>query len=354
MTSTISAGILNLCPQMRPLSFVAPLLVAACSAKHPIAQAQAAGAQDVIFTGMCDASGAVALTDTLFAVADDEDNLLRIYDARRGGAAVATSDPLSDMALDLASTGKHKHAKKPRELDIEGATRLGDLALWITSHGRSSSGKERPERLVLFGTTAPAGAARIERVGAPYVHLMDELTSDPRFSAFGLAAAAELAPKEPGGLNIEGLTERPDGAVFVGFRNPVPGGKALLVPLLNPLPVLNGARASFGDPVLLDLGGLGVRSLSWWRGRYLIAAGHFADGAASRLMMWDGNGAPQPITGVDLQHFNPEAFFTPERVNRILVLSDDGSDVIDGVACKRLSDAGRKRFRGRWVTLPAP
>ena len=303
---------------------------------------------------MCDASGAVALTDTLFAVADDEDNLLRIYDARRGGAAVATSDALADMALDLASAGKHKHAKKPRELDIEGATRLGDLALWITSHGRSSSGKERPERLVLFGTTAPAGAARIERVGAPYVHLMDELTSDPRFSAFGLAAAAERAPKEPGGLNIEGLTERPDGAVFVGFRNPVPGGKALLVPLLNPLPVLNGARASFGDPVLLDLGGLGVRSLSWWRGRYLIAAGHFADGAASRLMIWDGNGAPQPIAGVDLQHFNPEAFFTPEGVDRILVLSDDGSDVIDGVACKRLSDAGRKRFRGRWVTLPAP
>ena len=303
---------------------------------------------------MCDASGAVALTDALFAVADDEDNVLRIYDSRQGGAAVATSDALADLALDLASAGKEKRAKKERELDIEGATRLGDLALWITSHGRSSSGKERPERLVLFGTTAPAGATRIERVGAPYVHLMDDLESDPRFSAFGLAEAAERAPKDPGGLNIEGLTERPDGTVLIGFRNPIPGGKALLVPLLNPLPVLNGDRARFGDPVLLDIGGLGVRSLSWWRGRYLIAAGHFADGAASRLLAWNGKDAPQALAGVDLSRFNPEAFFTPEGVDRIMLLSDDGSDVIDGVACKRLSDAGRKRFRGRWIGPPAP
>lgn len=329
---------------MRLLQLVAPLLVAACSAKT----------QDVIFTGMCDASGAVALSDALFAVADDEDNVLRIYDARHGGAAVATSDALADMAVDLASAGKQKRTKKERELDIEGATRLGDLALWITSHGRSSSGKERPERLVLFGTTAPASATRIERFGAPYVHLLDDLGADPRFSAFRLAEAAERAPKDPGGLNIEGLTQRPDGTVFIGFRNPVPGGKALLVPLLNPLPVLNGERARFGDPVLLDLGGLGVRSLSWWRGKYLIAAGHFAAGAASRLLAWSGTNAPQAIAGVDLQHFNPEAFFTPEGVDRILLLSDDGSDVIDGVACKRLSDAGRKRFRGRWITLPAP
>jgi len=338
---------------MRPLQLVVLLLIAACSAKMPTASAPTS-TQDMIFTGMCDASGAVALSDDLFAVADDEDNVLRIYDARHGGAAVATSDALADMALDLAGAGKHKHAKKPRELDIEGATRLGDVALWITSHGRSSSGKERPERLVLFGTTAPADATRIARVGAPYVHLLDDLASDPRFSVFNLADAAERAPKDPGGLNIEGLTERPDGTVFIGFRNPLPGGKALLVPLLNPLPVLNGERARFGDPVLLDLGGLGVRSLSWWRGRYLIAAGHFADGAASRLVTWDGKDVPQPITDVDLRDFNPEAFFTPESVDRILLLSDDGSDVIDGAPCKRLSDAGRKRFRGRWIALAAP
>src|SRR5688572_6334377 len=148
---------------LRPLPLVAPLLVAACSAKAAAPPAPST-AQDLIFTGMCDASGAVALSDTLFAVADDEDNVLRIYDAQRGGAAVATSDALADMALDLAAAGGHKRAKKPRELDIEGATRIGDTALWITSHGRSSSGKLRPERLVLFGTTAPARAARIERV----------------------------------------------------------------------------------------------------------------------------------------------------------------------------------------------
>src|SRR6187401_3134397 len=106
---------------MRPLQLVVLLLIAACSAKMPTASAPTS-TQDMIFTGMCDASGAVALSDDLFAVADDEDNVLRIYDARHGGAAVATSDALADMALDLASAGKPKRPKKERELDIEGAT----------------------------------------------------------------------------------------------------------------------------------------------------------------------------------------------------------------------------------------
>lgn len=47
---------------------------------------------DLIFTGMCDASGAVELSRDLFAVADDEDNVLRIYDANRGGAPLSSSD----------------------------------------------------------------------------------------------------------------------------------------------------------------------------------------------------------------------------------------------------------------------
>lgn len=330
------------------------LVIASCSAKPPATPARGAAATDLVFTGMCDASGAVALSDALFAVADDEDNVLRIYDANRGGPAVAASQTLAPLSLELASAGRTKPAKRARELDIEGATRIGNVALWITSHGRNSSGKQRPERLVFLGTTAPAGATGIELVGEPYVHLLDDLSSDARLSAFDIAAAAARPPTEPGGLNIEGLTERPDGGVYIGFRNPIPGGKALLVPLLNPLAILHGDRARFGDPVLLDLGGLGVRSLSWWRGRYLIAAGDFADRRGSRLLLWDGHTAPEVIAGVDLADFNPEAFFTPEASDRILLLSDDGADMIGGVACKRLTDDSRKRFRGRWIAPPHP
>ena len=35
-------------------------------------------------------------------------------------------------------------------------------------------------------------------------------------------------------------------SVFVGFRNPVPQGRALLVPLLNPREMMTGARAQLG------------------------------------------------------------------------------------------------------------
>lgn len=304
-------------------------------------------AKDLIFTGMCDASGAVVLSRDLFAVADDENNVLRIYDANRGGAPLSSSDV--SAALPIASVaGKKRSAKRP-EIDIEAATRIGDVALWITSHGRSSSGKERPERLFLFGTTAPATAATIDVIGVPYLSLLDDLLSDARFAPFELAEASTRAPKEPGGLNIEGMTARPDGAVLIGFRNPVPAGRALLVPLLNPLDSIQGQPAKIGDPVLLDLGGLGIRSLSWWRGRYLIAAGPVADEASFRLFVWTGEGDAEPVDGVDLRGLNPEAFVTPDEVDQILVLSDDGSELVEGVPCKRIEDPSRKRFRGRWI-----
>jgi hypothetical protein len=49
---------------------------------------------------------------------------------------------------------------------------------------------------------------------------------------------------------------------------------------------------------------------------------------------------------------NPEGFFTPEERNEIMLLSDDGTQLIDGEECKRLRDSHKKRFRGVWLTLP--
>ena len=50
----------------------------------------------------------------------------------------------------------------------------------------------------------------------------------------------------------------------------------------------------------------------------------------------------------NLEHYNPEALFTPESREQILLLSDDGSAALDGVECKRLKDPSRKQFRGLW------
>jgi hypothetical protein len=304
--------------------------------------------RSVVFSGACDASGAVELSESSFVVADDEDNVLRVYDADKGGTPTSSFDVSAFLGLPVK--GK-KHPKHAPEIDLEAATRIGDRAYFITSHARSSNGKLRPERLRFFATTAPADG-ELRLVGRAYEGLLDDLLGDARLEPYGLRSAAGLPPKAPGGLNLEGMTARVEGGVWLGFRNPIPQGRALLVPLLNPEGLIAGERARFGEPLTLDLGGLGVRGLSYWHGRYLILAGSFDAGATSKLVTWDGHRQLATIPSEELRHYNPEGLFTPETRDRILLLSDEGSRLIGSVECKRLTDPAQKRFRGLWLALP--
>ena len=82
------------------------------------------------------------------------------------------------------------------------------------------------------------------------------------------------------------------------------------------------ATARFGDPLLLDLGGQGVRSLSWWRGRYLVIAGPYDRDGGSRLFEWDGQGTPR-AAAIDFTNFNPEGYETKQ----LWATSKDGTRV---------------------------
>lgn len=287
------------------------------------------------FTGACDASAAVALDARRLLIANDEDNVLRVYDAT-GGAAQRT--------VDLSP------ALGRRETDLEGGTVIGGVALWISSHGRSAKGKLRPERLRLFATTL-ADPPAVE--GRVYTGLLDDLLADPRLAAFDLRAAAALTPTAPGGFNIEGLSATPDGRVLIGLRNPIRRGRALVVPLENPLEVIAGtAPARLGAPIALDLGGRGVRAIAHGRGRYVIAAGSAtgADGLRPALYTWDGTGAPR-VALDDLGGLNPEALLVADDRDEVLVVSDDGTVETGGVPCKR-QPPERRRFRAAWLRLP--
>jgi len=300
---------------------------------------------------MCDASGAVELTERIFAIADDEDNVIRTYDAEVGGAPLSAVDLSPSLDLPVKESKKpNAKPKPPPETDLEAAARIGDRAYWITSHARKRSGKAAPERLRFFATSAPSDGSLLAVVGKPYERLLDDLLADPRLERFGLARAVALAPTEPDGFNIEGMTARDEGGVWLGLRNPMPEGKALMVPLLNPEELVSGGRSSLGEPVTVDLGGLAVRALSSWRKRYLIAAGNSGDGGNPRLFTWDGKSSARPIRA-DLHAFNPEAFFTPDAREQVFVLSDDGTVPIDGVPCKKLDESARKRFRGAWLPM---
>jgi hypothetical protein len=313
------------------------------SAAEPKREDGASALRWVQFEGSCDASGAVPVDERHFAVADDEDNVLRVYDAWAGGEAVRKTNLSKQIAL-----------KKKGEADIEAATTLDGRAFWLSSHGRNAKGDEDPNRSLVITTDVPTLDDRVEVAGEVYRDLLHDLEQEPRLEPYRLASASQLAPKDRGGLNIEGLTATPDGKLLIGFRSPLAGSLALIVPIENPAALYSTGKPVFGAPIELDLGGLGVRSLSWWRGSYLIAAGPTAEGGPARLYRWSGAGsAPRLVAESAFEGANPEAFFTAEGNDEILVLSDDGTHEVRGKPCKKLKGKKHKRFRGVWLKLPA-
>jgi hypothetical protein len=296
------------------------------------------------YTGMADASGAVAVSSNLFVVADDEDNILRLYRSDRCGPPIKQFDCSPFLKLE----------DKSPEADLEGAARLGDRAFWIGSHGRNKNGKVRLNRRCLFATDIRAmdGEVALTPVGKPYRRLLDDLINDSRFEQFHFAEAARYAPKEAGALNIEGLSATPDGHLLIGFRNPIPGGHALLIPLLNPNEVIEGKPARFDPAVQLDLGGLGIRDMAYHEGIYIIIGGSWHGGGPFRLYRWAGVGArPEPLTVRHLGDYTPEAIviYPQTGLRELQILSDDGNRPIDGVPGKEVTDRSKKMFRSFWV-----
>lgn len=292
------------------------------------------------YSGMCDASGAVAVTSNLFVVASDEDNILRLYRSDQGGAPLKTFD--CNAFLELRG--------KSLEADLEAAARIGHRAYWIGSHGRNQDGKTRPNRCRLFATDIKVEGDKVTLtpVGKPCKTLLDELISDSRFDQFHFAEAARRAPKEKDALNIEGLSATPEGHLLIGFRNPIPQGKALLIPLLNPNDVIERKPAKFATAIQLDLGGLGIRDIALHEGTYLIIAGSWHGGGEFRFYRWAGPGnAPEFLPVDHVEDYHPEAIiiYPHQGLRDIQILSDDGTRLIDGCPCKELPEPARRMFR---------
>lgn len=306
--------------------------------------------------GICDASGAVALDDNKFIVANDEDNLLRVYSTNESGKPLAI--------VDINNYFANKPNKK--EADIEAATELNGLIYWITSHGRNKDRERKPRRHQFFANKITNSDQPIlEQVGNSYTQLVfKDMLQNKQLKKYELEKAEELAPKEEGGLNIEGLTATPNGELLIGFRNPIPRSKALILPLTNPLDLIqkneNEVRAIFGELIELDLGGLGIRSIEYWQVYkvYFIIAGAYDGNDEFALYWWSGNcqEPPEKIEAINLpSDFRPESvLFYPNRKNQLQILSDDGAIVrADGKECKEIKDENHseKYFRSLWITV---
>jgi hypothetical protein len=297
------------------------------------------------YSGLRDASAAVAVSSNLFIVADDEKNKLCLYSTDHAGP------PLKEFDMDafLGVTSRSPEA------DLEGAALLGNRAFWIGSHGRNKDGKDRPNRRRLFATDilVTNGEVTLTPVGRPCKRLLDDLIRDSRFAEFHLAEASTRPPKEPDALNIEGLSAAPEGHLLLGFRNPTPHGKALIIPLLNPNEVIEGKVARFGAATLLDLDGLGIRDMACFDGAYFIIAGPSHTGGKFHFYRWAGGDSnPEKFQVKHLGDYSPEAIiiYPQNGFHEIQILSDDGNRPVNGIPGKELGDSAPKNFRSFWLT----
>lgn len=324
--------------KIRPPAIIKTILAAllACTLPTP-----ASAQQITTYSGPCDASAAVALDATHFVVGDDEHNTLHIY---------RQNQPAPVAALNLAN---FLATAADEESDIEGAAAIGNRIYWITSHGRNSKGKAQPNRQRFFATDiVPGQPPTIQPAGQAYANLLRDMLAAETLKPYRLDKAARRAPEADGGLNIEGLAATADGKLLIGLRNPLPQQRALLIPLDNPAEVIAGQPARFGEPIQLDLGQRGIRSIERIGTSYLIVGGPTGDQGSFALFRWSGqpSDAPTPIAGIDFKDLRPEALFALPDSNRVQLLSDDGGIVVEGVECKRLP-VDRQWFRSLSVTV---
>ena len=295
------------------------------------------------YQGICDASAAVALDAKHFVVADDERNTLVLF--RRGKKNAVGSTDVSGFL----------GTKPDKESDIEGAATIDGRTYWISSHGRNSKGEKQERRLRFFATevVTESSGPKIISIGHPYASLLDDMIAAPQLTGLNLANAASREPEKKDGLNIEGLAATPDKKLLIGFRNPIPGHQALVVPLENPQEVVQGKAARFGTAMLLDLNSRGIRSIERVGTSYLIVAGPTDDNGSFSLYRWSGDPTQNPtvLSRVDLTDLHPEAMFAIPGSRKLQILSDDGQRPIGGVECKR-NDRSEMMFRSVTVDLP--
>lgn len=313
------------------------------------------------FYGLCDASGGVALDRETFVVADDETNALYVYRINQEKPVSVFS--FKTLGFSISGEG-----------DIEAGARIGHSLFWIGSHGRNQKGKWSPARHQFFAVEVSASEKfwTLKKIGNPYSRLIFSLLHDPRYEGLGISESVQwgvekvstLAPKK-NGFNIEGLCSvSHDSCLYIGLRNPKPRGKALVIPLRNPKSVIfQNVPPQWGDPILLDLEGFGIRDMAFvphWDA-ILILAGPHDTKQQFRFYLWSGKRNDPPVLlpietfWMKKENFTPEVLIVfPER-DSVFVLSDDGAlsswDSKKKVmcACKRLSNPHERKFRGTWI-----
>ena len=252
-----------------------------------------------VLFGSSDASTAIAVGDGHLLVADDEKPAIRLYDGEVSGLEFAQFSAGAGLG---------------GEIDAEASARKGNSIWWFGSHGTKKDGDSAPSRSQVFETklTGSGENAKITPSGVVYKNLRTDLFAWDREHSdrLGFSVGQGKTPPEAlNGFNIEGAEFSPDGSqLYLGLRAPIVpaqvGGEAVIVPVTNFEALTSGAaaKATFADPILLDLGGDSIREIRKNdRDEYLILsapAGQHQAAQQQTLWAWNGDRdyAPRELT----------------------------------------------------------
>ncbi len=137
-------------------------------------------------------------------------------------------------------------------------------------------------------------------------------------------------------ITIDGLTFDPEGKrLMVAFRQPLIEGKAMLMAINNPLNMFerNSNPRIAKKPVLLDLGGTGIQSISYdsyLKGYLITSVPNTMKGEKNgKLWFWKGTAdeAPRRVTLPAMINMQKVQGMSPVKVagsDRLMIISADG------------------------------
>jgi hypothetical protein len=268
--------------------------------------------QNLRFADIYEPSGLVQLTDgRLLVVEDEQDRPVHLLQtAHNDGQLVLLS--FSAPAFPL------------RADDLEGvAAGPGNRVYAVTSHTPEADGSldAGRKKLLRFTVGPDGGYGRVEDFSGLLPHLLERV--------------AAIAPGTRH-IDIEGLSLDRDGRrLLFGLRQPVVGGRSVVLSLENPAAVFDSRQ----DPVvgetviLLELGGGGIRAMTFapCYGGYLLAneVERNGDKPRSCLWLWDGDPghSPMPLDFPgrgEMKNIEGLAVVAVEGREFVLAVCDDG------------------------------
>jgi len=213
------------------------------------------------FYNVFEPSGAATMPDGKVLIVEDESNAksLKLLEIESDGVVAEIGN--------LYLPKKVKKVFKKEIEDLEAITADGNIVYGITSHTftKGSKRKKAREKFIMF--TYVDGAIEDFYI---YGKLKENLYKKfPKIFKNSMFLRNEM--------NIEGLvTDAKTGGVLIAFRSPLLDADAFLIGIKNPKEVfLNKEKPDFTEPIKLNLGGLGIRDITYdeQKNAYWIIAG---------------------------------------------------------------------------------